>query len=164
MASAALPMSQNKKRLLFICMGNICRSPALAAVFMDLAKKKKLEHHFFVDSAALTTFYIGQKADYRMCKAAQKKGIAIDHKSRLFEKSDFSKFDYILAVNHEVKDLLYGLASSPQERQKILLATAFAKKYKDEEIADPYFHGGEAFDHVMEMAFDACDGLLEHLL
>jgi protein-tyrosine phosphatase len=154
----------NKISLLFVCMGNICRSPALASTFVELARKKNLSSHFFVDSSALTTFYVGQGADYRMCKAAQKKGIAIDHIAQLFEKDDFSKFHYILAVNHEVKDLLQGLASTPEEREKIILATAFAKKYKNQEIADPYFHGGEAFDHVMDMAFDACEGLLEHLM
>ncbi len=145
-------------------MGNICRSPALAATFMKLARKEKVENHFFVDSSALTTFYLGQSADYRMCKAAQKKGITIEHIAQLFEKPDFSKFDYILAVNHEVRDLLQGLASTQQERKKIILATAFAKKYKNQEIPDPYFHGGEAFDHVMDMAFDACEGLLRHFV
>ena len=144
-------------------MGNICRSPALASTFMQLAHKKKLDSHFFADSRALTSFYLGQNADFRMCKAAQKKGILIDHISQLFERSDFSTFDYILAVNHEVKDLLEGLASTSEERKKIFLATAFSKKYKDEEIADPYFHGKEAFDHVMDMALDCCEGLLEKL-
>lgn len=143
-------------------MGNICRSPALAAVFLELARQKKQESHFFVDSAALTTFYLGEGADYRMCKAALKKGIEIEHIARLFEKSDFAHFDYILAVNHEVKDLILGLASTPAERKKIVLATAFSKKYKNQEIADPYFHGKDAFDHVMDVALDACAGLLEY--
>jgi protein-tyrosine phosphatase len=153
-----------KISLLFICMGNICRSPALGAAFQELARKKGVERHFTVDSAALTTFYLGQGADFRMCKAGSKKGIPIDHIARLFEKSDFSKFDYIFAVNHEVKTLLEGLASSEKERQKILLATAYAHKYKNEEIDDPYFHGGKAFDHVMEMCIDACEGLLDQLM
>src|SRR5690348_4817871 len=121
--SAARQMSlrMNKISLLFICMGNICRSPALAAVFQDLARKKGVEEYFNVDSAAVTTFYLGQGADFRMCKAASKKGIVIEHIARLFEKSDFSKFNYIFFVNHEVKDLLEGLASSKKEQQKILL-------------------------------------------
>ena len=145
-------------------MGNICRSPALAAIFLELAKKKNVHSHFYVDSAALTTFYLGQNTDYRMRQAAQKKDVVISHVARLFEKRDFSKFDYILAVNHEVKDLLEGLAQTPEERQKILLSTAFAKNFLNQEIPDPYFHGSEAFDHVIEMAFDAARGLLEHLM
>ena len=153
----------NKTALLFVCMGNICRSPALASTFVELARKKKCASHFIVDSSALTTFYLGQEADHRMCKAARKKRITIDHISQLFEKSDFSKFDYIFAVNHEVKDLLQGLTSIPEERKKIYLATAFAKKYKNQEIPDPYFHGGKAFEHVMDMALDACEGLLDYL-
>lgn len=157
-------LQMRKVSLLFICMGNICRSPALAAIFLDLAKKKKVKSYFYVDSAALTTFYLGQNADYRICQAAQKKDVAISHVSRLFEKRDFSKFDYILAVNHEVKDLLAALARTPEERQKILLATAFAKNFLHQEIPDPYFHGPEAFDHVIAMAFDAATGLLEHLM
>src|SRR4029079_19345913 len=96
---------------------------------------------FFVDSSALTTFYLGQRADYRMCTAAEKKQIFIEHIAELFDKNTFSKFDYILAVNHEVKYLLEGLASTEKERHKVILATAYAKKYKDQEIPDPYFHG-----------------------
>ncbi|HEY2809817.1 MAG TPA: low molecular weight protein-tyrosine-phosphatase [Rhabdochlamydiaceae bacterium] len=153
---------RNPIALLFVCMGNICRSPALAATFMFLAEKRGVVQHFFVDSAAITGFYVGKAADYRMCKAAKKRDVDIEHLSQLFDKKAFVEFDYILAVNHEVEDLLKGLASSEKERNKILLATAYANKYRGEEIPDPYYLAGDAFEQVMDMAFDACEGLLEH--
>lgn len=150
------------KAVLFVCMGNICRSPALAAVLQKLAVEKGVGNQLFIDSSALTTYYIGKQADHRIRAAAEKKGVAIDHIAQLFEPIDFQKFDYIFAVNHEVKDLLLELASDA-EKTKIFLATHFGKQHKDEEIPDPFYLGPHAFDSVMEIAFDACQGILNRL-
>jgi protein-tyrosine phosphatase len=169
MDSAAPPMSpsQNKKEiysLCFICFGNICRSPALAAVLESLAKKRGAADRFFIDSMALTTYYLGKQADPRMRKAAEKNQIEIDHIAQLFKPSDFQRFDVLFGVTDECIDILKELSSTEEERKKIMLATAFAKKYKNKEIPDPYYDSTEAFDHVMEMAFDACEGILDHFL
>lgn len=145
----------------FVCFGNICRSPALAAVFEDLAKKRGVADRFFVDSMALTPYYLGKQADPRICRAALKKHIEIQHTAKLFHPTDFQRFDKIFAVTQECVDILTDLASTNEERKKISLATAFAKKYKHQEISDPYYAGEKAFDHVMEMAVDACEGILE---
>ena len=148
--------------LCFICFGNICRSPALAAVFETLAKKRGVSDRFFVDSMALTTYYLGRQADPRMRIAAEKCHVEIDHIAQLFRPSDFQRFDLIFAVTDECVDILKDLSSSDEDRKKILMATAFAKKYKNEEIRDPYYDGPESFERVMEMAFDACEGILDH--
>lgn len=150
------------KAVLFVCMGNICRSPALAAVLQKLADEKGIGDELFIDSSGLTTYYIGKQSDHRIRAAAEKKGVAIDHIAQLFEPIDFQKFDYVFAVNHEVKDLLLELASDA-EKTKIFLATHFGKQHQDEEIPDPFYLGPHAFDSVMEMAFDACQGILNRL-
>lgn len=161
---AVQPMSLKTKSLsfCFICFGNICRSPALEAIFAALAKKKGIAHRFFLDSMALTTHYLGKQADPRMRQAAKRKQIDINHIAQLFNPSDFGRFDAIFPVTHEASDLLMDLASSEEDRKKIILATAFSKKFKDCDIPDPYYDGPEAFELVVEMAFDACEGILEH--
>jgi protein-tyrosine phosphatase len=146
----------------FICFGNICRSPALAAIFMSLAEKKGVADQFFVDSMGLTIYYLGKQADLRMCKAAEKKQIVIKHISKLFKPSDFQRFDQVFAVSDEAIDVLMDIALSEEDKKKIVLATAFSKKFKDQDIPDPYYDGPELFDLVVEMAFDACEGILHH--
>src|SRR5690348_3400972 len=101
MDSAAQPMSNKLHRLCFICFGNICRSPALAAILELLVKEKGISNHFFIDSMALTTHYLGRPMDLRMCQAGEKKGIAMEHTAQLFKPSDFQRFDLLFSVNQE---------------------------------------------------------------
>lgn len=167
MDSAAQQMLSKDKEfysLCFICFGNICRSPALAAIFESLAEKQGVADRFFIDSMALTTYYLGHSADPRMRKAAEKRQIVIDHIAQLFNPGDFNRFDMIFPVTHEASDVLKDLASSEQDKRKIVMATAFSKKFKDKDIPDPYYDGSEAFELVMEMAFDACEGILKYFL
>lgn len=148
-------------KLCFICFGNICRSPAFAAVLEDLAQKRGISDHFFIDSMALTTYYIGRPADQRMRRAADKKHITIDHIAKLFKPTDFQRFDTVFAVTNDAADILQDLAP-PEEKHKIILATAYSQKFKNQDVPDPYYDGERAFDLVMEMALDACDGILNH--
>jgi protein-tyrosine phosphatase len=162
---AVQPMSPKNKEFhsfCFICFGNICRSPALAAIFEVLAKRKGVADRFFIDSMALTTYYLGKQADSRMRKAAVEKQIDINHIAQLFNPSDFQRFDVVFPVTNEAADVLKDLASSEEDKKKIVLATAFSKKFKDQDIPDPYYDGPEAFELVVEMAFDACEGILKH--
>lgn len=164
---AVQPMSPSNKNfhsLCFVCFGNICRSPALQAIFNALAEKRKVADRFFVDSMALTTYYLGRQADARMCKAAEKKQIHIQHRAQLFKPSDFQRFDVVLPVTNEALDVLMDIAASDEDKKKIVLITSFSKKYKNQDIPDPYYDGEKAFNLVMEMGFDACEGLLEYFL
>jgi len=163
-SAAPLMLQKNKSfhSFCFICFGNICRSPALEAIFNSLAKKRGVSDRFFVDSMALTTYYIGKEADPRMRQSAKKKQIEIDHIAQLFKPSDFQRFDLVFAVTHDAADVLKDIAGSEEDKKKIVLATAYAKKYKNQDIPDPYYDGKEAFDIVVEMAFDACEGILNH--
>lgn len=149
--------------LLFVCMGNICRSPAGAAVFSKLAQDKGVSDKFYVDSCGVTSFYLGCQADRRMISAAKKRDVSISHTAQIFEPYYFDTFDYILAVNHEVQSLLQDIAQSPAHKAKIRLLGDFSAKYPGEDIPDPYYGGEQGFEVVMDMLIDACEGLLNLL-
>ncbi len=149
-------------RVLFVCMGNICRSPALAGALQHLAEKRGVSDKLLIDSSGLTTYYVGKQADHRTREAALKKHMVIDHIAKSFEPVDFQKFDYVFAVTNEVKKLLLELAT-PEEQKKVYLATAFSKKFPNEEVPDPFYQGAQAFDDVIEMAFDASERILDKL-
>ncbi len=160
--SAAQPMSQSKINICFVCLGNICRSPTLAAVFMTLAKQRGIADRFSVDSRGLNTEFLGQQADPRTREAARDQGIEIHHIAQLIGPKDFQHFDIIFAVTNECIERLQKLAPNENARNKILIATHFSKKYKDKEIPDPYYGSPKSFKHVLDMAFDACQGILDH--
>ncbi len=150
-------------RVLYVCMGNICRSPALAAVLQDLVHKQGLDSEFFIDSSALTSFYLGCQVDERTRRAGLRRGIVIEHIAKLFQESDFQKFDYIFAADKEILSILKNIA--PLKRKvKILLTTAYSEHFKNEEILDPYYAEENSFDQVMEIAEDSCKGFLKFIL
>jgi protein-tyrosine phosphatase len=157
MDSDALPMSP--KKVLFVCMANICRSPALEATLRHLAAKQGSQIE--VDSCGLGWFHIGQPCDPRIFEAASKRGIVIEHKAQQFQDSFFSEFDLILCVNSDISEQL-KLRASPKDAQKIHLATEWSSKYKGQPIPDPYYLSGSGFDDVMEIIFDSCAGLLKN--
>lgn len=150
-------------RLCFICFGNICRSPAVAAILESLIKEKGISDHFFIDSMALTTHYLGRPVDLRMRQAGEKKGIAMEHTAQLFKATDFQRFDLLFAVNEESLEVLKGLAPTEADKEKAVLVTAFSQKFRNQDIPDPYYGGPYMFDTVVEMAFDACEGILKQL-
>ena len=96
--------------ILFVCLGNICRSPALEATLKKLVKEKNLTEKIFVDSCAVTPSFLGAPADPRMVAAANKRGVHIDHKAKLFEEAYFKAFNYIFAADHEVLKMLQQIA------------------------------------------------------
>ncbi len=148
--------------VLFVCMGNICRSPTLGAVLQDLVHKQGRDEEFLVDSCALTSLYLGCQADERTRQAALKHGLVIDHFAKLFQEEYFQDFDYIFAVDNEVLKLLNSLTPL-KKHAKILLATAYSKRFKDMEIRDPYYQEEPSFDHVLQIAEDSCKGFLMHI-
>lgn len=150
--------------ILFVCSGNICRSPAVAAALKKRVVEKGLEQRVFIDSCAVTSWFLGASADERMVKAAKARNIPIDHKAKLFEEHFFQLFDYIFAVDKDTLKRLQSLAKNPADRAKIQLATAFSSKFLNQEILDPY-RGSEAhFEIVMDMAEDAAEGIFESII
>lgn len=146
------------KTVLFICMANICRSPALMATLNHLAAKRKVDVH--ADSCGIGWVHLGQRPSLKTFEAAKKRGILIDHRTQQFEDSFFEIYDLILTVDEDIAEQLK--LRGPQHAKKIQLASAFSRKFKGQPIPDPYYLSDHGFDEVMEMIVDCCEGLLDH--
>ena len=150
--------------LLFVCSGNICRSPALAACLQKLVNDKGLTDRVFIDSCAVCPSFLGAPADPRIVAAAHKRGVHIDHKAKIFEQAFFKVFEYIFVVNHEALKKLQDLAQTDEEKAKIHLVTEFSTLYKDQEITDPYFDGDAEFEKIMNISEEIAQGILTKVL
>jgi protein-tyrosine phosphatase len=153
----------NMPTILFVCLGNICRSPCAQGVLEHLIKKKSLELDIYVESCGLGDWNLGQLPDERMRRTAEARGVILSSRAQSFRRDFFDRFDYIFSVDQKVLYELYKWALTPEHKAKIHLMTRFSKIYKDQEIPDPYYYGQGHFDLVMDMIEDSCEGLLEHL-
>lgn len=149
--------------VLFVCLANICRSPAAEGVLLHLAKKSHDDLDIHAESCGIGGWSVGQPPDERMRQAAHERGIHIEGAASQFNTSFYDKFDYIMAVDHEVRDLLLKHALRPDQKAKVLLITAYSQNYRGVEIPDPYYGGSGAFDHVLDILEDSCAGLLAHI-
>ena len=154
-----------KKRVLFVCTGNICRSPGAEAIFKQMTKDKGLGDKFEVDSAGLSAYHIGEPADKRMKAHAVKRGYNLTGISRKFNPtSDFDHFDFIIAMDDGHILSLKRKVRDGADLQKIHKMTDFRKEWDYDEIPDPYYGGEEGFELVLDLLEDACEGLLEKLI
>ena len=153
----------NKKSVLFVCLGNICRSPAAEAIFIDLIKKKGLYDNFFVDSAGTGSWHIGKKADIRMRIAAQKRGVEILSIARQINAKDFEKFNYIIAMDDSNFENISYLKSSKSlsDFSSINKIQNFRSVFEEAEVPDPYFGGDAGFDNVLDILEDSVSGFLD---
>lgn len=152
-------------KVLFVCLGNICRSPSAEGVMQHLIEKKGLHDKIYVDSAGTIAVHAGEKADYRMRSHAIKRGYDLQSISRQFiAKSDFDKFDYIIAMdNNNQKDLL-SIARNETDKKKISKMTDYCIQLNQTEVPDPYYGGEQGFELVLDILEDACTGLLKHII
>ena len=154
-----------KISVLFVCLGNICRSPAAEAIFINLLEKKGLTDGFIVDSAGTGSWHIGKKADFRMRIAAEKRDINILSRARQITREDFEKFNYILAMDDSnfknIQDLKKRTSSN--DFSLIKKIQNFRSVFKDQEVPDPYFGGDDGFDNVLDILEDSVNGFLESL-
>lgn len=147
--------------VMFVCLGNICRSPAGEGIMRHLAEKGNLD--ILVKSSGMGDWHIGHLPDERMRDAAKDRGVTLSSRAQKFHPKFFQEFDYILAADNEVLRDLYKVAQTPEDSAKIHLITAFSSSYKDEEIPDPYYQGEGAFNLVLDMLEDSCEGLIEEI-
>ena len=154
-----------KISILFVCLGNICRSPAAEAICIDLIKKKGLNDGFIVDSAGTGSWHIGKKADARMRISAERRGLNILSTARQINTKDFEDFNYILAMDNSnfknINDLKNRNSSS--DFSSIKKIQDFRAVFKDLEVPDPYFGGDEGFDHVLDILEDSVGGFLDSI-
>ncbi len=152
-----------KSSILFVCMGNICRSPTAEGVFRSRAQAAGLSDALHIDSAGTHGYHVGKPPDARSQEYAAKRGYDLsDQRSRQVAASDFEKFDYLLAMDRENLALLEA-ACPPQHRHKLHLFMRFAKNSDSDVVPDPYYGSGEGFDLVLDYIEDASDGLIEAL-
>lgn len=151
-------------KILFVCMANICRSPALAATLRHMAVQKGVENRVSVDSCGIGWFHVGEHPDPRTFEAAKKKGILIDHRSQQFRESFLDEFDLILTVDSTIAEQIKLRAKTPLQAAKIRLVTDFSAKFKGKPIPDPYYTNHLGFDEMMEMAIDCCEGILKEFV
>ncbi|TXI42321.1 MAG: low molecular weight phosphotyrosine protein phosphatase [Nitrosomonas sp.] len=150
-------------KILFVCLGNICRSPAAAGILADLIKDHPADKDFVIDSCAIGDWHIGEKVDSRMQAAALSRGVVLPGRAKLFMSSYFDDFDYIFAVDQSVLHELHHLAKTPQHKAKVHLFTAFSLGYHNQDVPDPYYGGDSGFELVLDIIEDACEGFLQHL-
>jgi protein-tyrosine phosphatase len=152
----------SRKKILFVCLGNICRSPSAEAVFSGLVKKEGLSEMFEVDSAGTGRWHVGKPADLRMQKHAIKRGYDLTSIARQFDPNiDFDRFDMIIAMDDDNVDDLKRMAGSREDVEKIHKMTDFSKEWRYTEVPDPYYGGDEGFELVLDLLEDASEGLLD---
>jgi protein-tyrosine phosphatase len=152
-----------KVKVLFVCMGNICRSPTAEAVFRSCVEKAGLLDRFHIDSAGTLDYHVGAPPDARAQQAAKKRGYDMSNlRGRQVEVQDFFRFDYLLAMdNHNLVSLE---RLRPHEAKSYLgLFLEFAEHHNEWEVPDPYYGGGDGFERVLDMVEDAANGLLQHI-
>ena len=153
-----------KRRLLFVCLGNICRSPMAEGVFRRVAEDEGVLHLFDIDSAGLGDWHVGQAPDPRAQAAAQNRGIDISGQSaRQINPADYARFDLLLAMDGSNYQELVQLAPS-DERHKIRRFLDYAPHVGTQDVPDPFYGGREGFDHALDLIEQAARGLLAKLL
>ncbi len=149
------------KKILFVCLGNICRSPSAEAVFNAMIKKKGLVNELQCDSAGTEAYRAGEPADFRMKQFAQNRGYILTSISKPIEpKRDFDRFDYIIGMDQQNVRDLKSMATDENDRKKIYLMTDFCSGKKYHSVPDPYFGGASGFELVLDILEDACNELI----
>ncbi len=152
-----------KHKILFVCMGNICRSPSAEGVFRNMVKEHNLSQFFYIDSCGTHGYHTGQPPDSRSQHAAMRRGIDISQQTaRTIEQNDFNRFDYILAMDNHNRSFLQSMADEVY-LNKIHLFLEYAENCKLIEVPDPYFGGEEGFEIVLDLLQQASIGLIKHL-
>lgn len=146
------------RSVLFVCLGNICRSPAGEEILRRIAKEQGMDLR--VESCGIGDWHAGQLPDPRMRQAASDRGFTLSSRAKQFHPRFFDEFDLILALDREVLKDLYKFANTVEHKSKVHLATAFSTSYKDQDVPDPYYGGRADFDLVLDMMEDVCEELV----
>lgn len=152
------------KQILFVCLGNICRSPSAEAVFKALIEKKGLDNEISCDSAGTAAYHAGEPADFRMRQFAKKRGYHLTSISRpVNPETDFDRFDYIIGMDSQNVRDLQRMARNENDRKKIYLMTDFASSLRYDSVPDPYYGGDAGFELVLDILEDTSAGLIRKL-
>lgn len=154
--------NKDKAAVLFVCMGNICRSPTAHGVFQTMVDEQGLGDRILVDSAGTHSYHIGSSPDMRSQDAALRRGVDLSGlRARQFESSDFLDFDFLLAMDHSNLSNMSALRPD-SVRARLELMLDYSEIYKQKEVPDPYY-GNDGFELVLDMINDASAGLLKYI-
>jgi protein-tyrosine phosphatase len=155
--------NKEKIKVLFVCMGNICRSPTAEGVFTKLVKDHNLEAHFAIDSAGTHAYHVGNEPDLRSQSAARERGIELSNlRARQVINGDFEDFDFLLAMDDENYSILVK-ACPAQYKTKIKYFLDYAPHLNERQVPDPYYGGQYGFERVLDMIEEASVGFLKNL-
>ncbi len=152
----------NHYKICFVCLGNICRSPTAEGIFQHLINEQELENYFEIDSAGTSAYHVGESANSKSQRTAQKHGITLRSKSRQFKNADLDYYDLILAMDNENLHNVRHMANSNHEN-KIGRMRDFDPRPDDGEVPDPYYGGPEGFENVFQIVKRSCENLLDEL-
>lgn len=147
--------------VLFICMGNICRSPLAEGLFRFKANQRGVVDRFDIDSAGTGGWHAGELPDHRMRATAQKYGVPLTSRARQVSRDDFQRFHHLICMDHDNRRNVLAM-NAPADRVKLLLEFDPAAPVR--EVPDPYYGGEEGFETVYRLVNSACDALLDQLL
>lgn len=155
--------SRAARRVLFVCMGNICRSPTAEGVFRKLLVERAPDLDVDIDSAGTHGYHHGAPPDPRACRAAERRGVDLRPlRARRVTPEDFERFELVLAMDEQNREFLLELCP-PEYRDRVRLLLEFAPHLRYREVPDPYYGGSTGFEHVLDLVEEAAAGLLEHL-
>ncbi len=154
---------EKKTSILFVCLGNICRSPMAEAIMQKRVEEEGVKNLFHIDSAGLISYHEGEGADPRMKSHAFRHGYRLTHISRPVRPSDFDDFDLIIGMDDSNYDKLRRLAPTLEAEAKVQRMTDYCTQHVIDHVPDPYYGGAQGFENVIEILEDACAGLLTSL-
>ncbi len=158
-------IEDGKYSVLFVCLGNICRSPAAQAVFQRMVDERGLTDRFYIDSAGIGGWHIGDLPDKRMRVHARPRGYELTHRARIVHFSDFEDFDLIVGMDATNVDDLRCKAATPEQERKVVMMGDYIRQFPHHDyVPDPYYEGSEGFELVLDLLEDACDNLLDRII
>ena len=152
-----------KTKILFVCLGNICRSPMAEGVFLNIVEREGRAHEFEIESAGTAGYHVGDLPDSRMRKHAAARGYNLVSRCRQVKKADFEHFDYIIGMDEQNIRNLKLVAQTPEHIGKIYRMTDFCQRMTDNEVPDPYYGGASGFEYVIDLLEDSCEGFYKFI-
>lgn len=147
------------KKILFVCLGNICRSPAAEEVFRQVVARHGASHHFEIDSAGTYSGHRGQLPDPRMRQHAARRGYQLTHRARPVTSHDFHDFQLIVAMDDANYYDLLSLAPSVESESKVVRMADYITSRPADSVPDPYYEGADGFELVLDLLEEACENL-----
>ena len=155
-------MKKDRTKILFVCLGNICRSPAAQGIMQALVDERGLADRYFLDSAGTYAGHCGELPDKRMRIHAARRGYTLTHRSRPVREGDFDDFDIIVAMDDSNYHNLRRLAPTVEAEAKVVRMTDYCRMHPYyDAVPDPYYEGASGFELVLDLLEDACRGLLD---